>query len=95
MFKTICIACLLFFIVNKTTAQPIANNDTTVKVSLIKILHSSSFNLQLPALPAHFYNEKLPLFCSMEWKLEKTTKIPFRFRLGSVEYCDKMDGKNR
>jgi hypothetical protein len=32
-------------------------------------------------------------FCKKEWQLEKAIKIPFKFRLGSVEICDKMEGK--
>lgn len=35
-----------------------------------------------------------PFFCKLEYRLEKTTKIPFRFRLGSVAQCDFYEGKN-
>ncbi len=44
-------------------------------------------------LPQGFAVQHLPFFCDKEYKLEKWSKIPFRFRLGSVEYCDKMEGK--
>lgn len=39
------------------------------------------------------YVSQLGFFCKQEIKLEKITKIPFRFRLGSVEDCDRMEGK--
>lgn len=32
-------------------------------------------------------------FCRMELKLERATGLPVRFRLGSVEYTDELEGK--
>ena len=46
-------------------------------------------------ISGNFYARQLPFFCSKELKIEKATGIPFKFRLGSVEYCDKLEGKNR
>jgi hypothetical protein len=44
-------------------------------------------------LPPDFYITQIGFFCKQEIKFEKLTKVPFRFRLGSVEECDRMEGK--
>ncbi len=57
----------------------------------------------LPPLPAASVNERslfLPdpsptaFFCRMELKLEDHTKVPIRFRLGSLEYTNRLEGKD-
>lgn len=35
------------------------------------------------------------LFCKMEYKLEQKSKLAPRFRLGSLEYTEFMEGKRR
>jgi hypothetical protein len=46
-----------------------------------------------PFLSPGYYASQLGFFCKQEIKLQKTAKIPFKFRLGSVEDCDRMEGK--
>lgn len=53
---------------------------------------SSQFYTFKP-IPANFYVKNLGFFCKQELKFENATKIPFKFRLGSVGYCDWMEGK--
>ncbi|MDB5278976.1 MAG: hypothetical protein JWR61_3931 [Ferruginibacter sp.] len=48
-----------------------------------------------PFLSPGYYASHLGFFCKQEIKLEKTAKIPFKFRLGSVADCDRMEGKFR
>ncbi len=40
-----------------------------------------------------FYAGHLPFFCREEIKIEHAVKIPFKFRLGSVQYVDYLEGK--
>ncbi len=39
------------------------------------------------------YTRHLPFFCREEWKFEQKTKLPLKFRLGSVPYVDRLEGK--
>lgn len=48
----------------------------------------------LPAfLPVNFYSTHLGAACKLEWQMEKQTRIPLRFRLGSKDQVDYLEGK--
>jgi hypothetical protein len=44
------------------------------------------------ALP-FMVSEKIGFFCQQELLIQKTLRLPVYFRLGSLEYCNKMEGK--
>lgn len=58
-------------------------------------------NVQLsdPTVPLHpvflprWTAETLPFFCKIEHDWAKKSRIPLKFRLGSVEYVDWLEGK--
>jgi hypothetical protein len=49
--------------------------------------------LSCSVIAANYYTQGLGFFCKKELQFEKATKIPFRFRLGSLQYNDYLEGK--
>ena len=65
----------------------------------IQLPNINIFNQQETTLIANnpvpkVYNyEHLAFFCKLEVKIESVTKLPIRFRLGDVQYIEKLEGK--
>jgi hypothetical protein len=46
-----------------------------------------------PIIPMNYAVHDYAFFCRQEWKWERQTGIPFRFRLGSLADCNRLEGK--
>jgi len=62
---------------------------TTIATKPSVILYPVSYSLISPG----YYTQNFGFFCKKELQLEKVIKVPFKFRLGSVQQCDWMEGK--
>ena len=76
-----------------TPASPTAGLSNAVPASLLRNENTSLKSVAAPFLSGNYYASKLGFFCKQEIKFEKIVKVPFKFRLGGVEDCDKLEGK--
>lgn len=53
------------------------------------LFHNSPPQLRIPDWSA----DELPFFCRIEHRWDKRTRVPIKFRLGSVDYVDWLEGK--
>jgi hypothetical protein len=65
------------------SSQKLTINKSAVAITPI------SYSLISP----NYYTQNFGFFCKKELQMEKLTKIPFKFRLGSVQQCDWLEGK--
>ena len=44
-------------------------------------------------LPRAYHYGELAFFCKVEVRLERAARLPVKFRLGNVNYVDRLEGK--
>jgi len=102
--KICCIILITFFAALSCEGQMVASttNSTlkTYKQGLLKSFISDKTNTdksfllsQMTVIPQDYYTQHFGFMCKKELAIEKATKIPFRFRLGSLQQCNYLEGK--
>lgn len=47
----------------------------------------------IPVGPRDYYNQEFGYFCKREWRFEQQTRVPLKFRLGTYQEAQRMEGK--
>ena len=61
-----------------------------------KIVNSKEIRkeeLPVKIISPDYYTQHFGIMCHQELAIEKAIKIPFRFRLGSLQQCNYLEGK--
>ena len=90
------IFCMIF-VANSGAAQQNKLPSPTVKgftqSTFLASFPTSAQNVEKSMVEPRFYVNNLGFFCKQELKFQAATGLPFKFRLGSLQYCDRMEGK--
>ncbi len=68
------------------------------KIKLTSSLDRMTYSMNLPTQSvlkqrSVFDVKKLPIFCKIEHRLAKSSKVNVMMRLGSLDYVDRLEGK--
>lgn len=102
------IVCLLMLCVLFTKAQMGKNifKDSliSVKINALGLNQPFFFSIQKPAfsvnsfnksaiIPCDYYTQNFGIICKKELQIQKTIALPVFFRLGSLDYVNRLEGK--
>ncbi|MEP6465927.1 MAG: hypothetical protein ABJB05_06460 [Parafilimonas sp.] len=88
----------MLFSITCLHAQVLKDSAKTDSVHFFSMYSSAFYAKQsvLPnQLPGNFYAKQLPFFCTKELQVQQAIGFPIKFRVGSVQDCDKLEGKDR
>ena len=88
--------CMIFANLGVSSqANPLQPNTDKALPPFPYLISTASFirSFEKEVVSPKFYTSNLGFFCKQELKIQAITKIPVKIRVGSVQYCDWMEGK--
>ncbi len=70
----------------KMSAQPFKRDS-------INLANAKTVPVNLNAPAPNYYSKNIGIFCKYELLMDKELKVPVRFRLGSMDYCNYLEQK--
>ena len=76
------------FSLSQSLAKPSLSIQKSPSIPFTK--RNASLSYQAPKV---YQYQDLAFFCRLEVKMDRASKMPVRFRLGSVDYVNRLEGK--
>jgi hypothetical protein len=83
----------IFIVILTCSTKLNAQNSLTKPMIALPI--DSLKKLPLRVLAANYYSSNLPFFCRKELQIQKITQMPVKFRIGSLDEVDRLEGKHK
>lgn len=91
--KKLCTYCFCFITILSTIPVYAQLKSVPDVKPVSKLNLTTPAKLSLKPVPNNYYTKSFGFFCKQEMKLEKQIKLPVKFRLGSLEYCNYLEQK--
>ncbi|MCW3092257.1 MAG: hypothetical protein JWN83_1701 [Chitinophagaceae bacterium] len=102
-WNKICGFTATFFLCSFFSSAQISHSiklpDTQLPKPVFNVMNNSNnketlnLSLSFAVIPQDYYTQHFGIICKKELAFEKATKIPFRFRLGSLQQCNYLEEK--
>lgn len=84
-----------FPLFHSSIGEPIYANKIHLTNNIITNITYSGSSVKVNSIPGDYYTRNFGYFCKKELQFEKATRVPLRFRLGSLQQCDQLERKIR